>query len=244
MLKYFKFILFTLLACTTLHADWRPLYLDLDDISIVDKREFKSLKKRITRELKDSWCTEEKINLLMDFIALTEPKTCVEIGAFTGSSVLPVATVLKFLGKGCVFAIDAWSNKAAIQGLPKNEENTVWWSQVDMDWVHDQFKDMVKKWGLEGFCIEIHAPSEKAANRIPDDIDFLHLDGNFSEEGSSLDVSLYLPKVKIGGYILLSNFHTCIDGAQTKFEAFCELFDQCEYVCSIEHDNAILFKKN
>ena len=33
-------------------------------------------------------------------------------------------------------------------------------------------------------------------------IDFLHLDGNFSEEGSTLDCRLYLPKVIPGGYVL------------------------------------------
>lgn len=244
MLKYFKFVFLTLFAFTTLCADWDPAYLEMENIQIVENKEFKQLKKKILRELKDSWCSEEKINLLMDFIALTKPKTCVEIGAFTGSSVLPVATTLKFLGEGCIFAVDAWSNKAAIEGLPKNDPNALWWSQVDMDWVHDQFKEMIKKWSLEGFCIEVYSPSKRAVKNIPDDIDFLHLDGNFSEQGSSLDVSLYLPKVQSGGYILLSNFHTCIDGTQTKFDAFCTLFDECEYVCSIEDDNAILFRKN
>lgn len=59
----------------------------------------------------------------MDVVYTTRPGVCVEIGAFTGSSVLPVAATLKYLGAGKIFAIDAWSNEEAVRYLSPNDPN-------------------------------------------------------------------------------------------------------------------------
>lgn len=248
MLKHLTFFLLAIFTMTALRADWNPSYLSLENTEVLEKLQncdpFHALKREVAQELKNSWCTSEKVNLLMDLVYLIQPSICVEIGAFTGSSVLPIAATLQFIKRGTIFAVDAWSNKAAIQGLPKDDPNTLWWSQVDMNTVYDQFKDMVHKHSFDKFCIEVRSPSENAISRVPSGIDFLHLDGNFSETGASNDAKWFLPKVKKGGYILLSNFHTAINGVQTKFDSFCLLFDECEYICSIENDNSILFRKN
>src|SRR3989344_2401302 len=98
-----------------LQAEWDPeeALTDFDPsaFDLLIDTDFLSLKGRVMDTLRDSWCSKEKINLLMDLVYLTKPKVCVEVGAFTGSSVLPVAVTLRLLQSGEIYAIDAWSNQ-------------------------------------------------------------------------------------------------------------------------------------
>lgn len=230
-----------LLSCGALQADFDPEQLDAD-ISVLSSPAYKDLKANVTKYLTNSWCSAEKTNLLMDVVLLTRPEVCVEIGAFTGSSVLPVAATLKYLGHGKIFAVDAWSNAEVVKYLDNNDPNKAWWSQVNMNDVYNIFQKMIQTWDLGSYCIPCRNPSDKAVHQIGS-IDFLHLDGDYSETGSLQDVSLYLPKVKSGGYVLLSNLFTMVNGKQPKMKAFCALFESCEMVAEIEHDNAVLFRK-
>jgi hypothetical protein len=226
---------------SSLQAEWDPDYF-VEDISILKVPGFKNLKAHVLESLVNSWCSQEKANLLMDLVAITKPKVCVEIGAFTGSSVLPVAATLKYLGQGKIFAIDAWSNADAILHLDEDDTNRSWWSAVDMDQAQNTCMQMIKSWSLNSYCTVIKNPSEKAVQQV-DTIDFLHFDGDFSEIGSLQDVKLYLPKVKSGGYILLSNLYITIKSKQPKMKAFCALFEACDMICEIERDNTLLFRK-
>lgn len=176
----------------------------------------------------------------MDFVALLRPQVCVEVGACTGSSVLPVAASLKYLGEGNIYAVDAWSNEVAIRNLTEDDPNKEWWSKVDMNDIRNTFCRRLGPY--MGFCIPVFCPSEKAVDLF-DAIDFLHLDGDFSEAGSLKDVELYLPRVKPGGYILISNFFIGVHGKQPKFKAFFKLFQTCETIAEIENNNAVLYRK-
>lgn len=229
-----------------LRAEWEPEEALTDfDPSAFDALidiDFLSLKGRVIETLKDSWCSKEKINLLMDLVYLTQPKVCVEIGAFTGSSVLPVAATLKLLQFGGIYAIDAWSNQEVVKNLADNDPNKPWWSRVNMSDARRFFDYTVYSWRLNAFCIAIQESSEKAVEQLPE-IDFLHLDGDYSEIGSCRDVELYLPKVKSGGYILLSNVFLMVGEIQPKLKAFCTLFNECDVICEIDNSNAVLFRK-
>jgi hypothetical protein len=241
-----KLVVIGICVGTVLHAEWNPgsLYDENQDSTLIlNNPEYTNLKTQVTQSLTNSWCSEEKINLLMDLALLTHPKICVEIGAFTGSSVLPIAATLKYLGSGEIFAIDAWSNTEAIKHLTNDDPNRTWWSQVDMKAVHSSFQKLTRTWSLKRVCKEIYKSSEQAIHYIPAEIDFLHLDGDYSETGALQDVELYLPKVKIGGYILLSNVYVVINGKQPKIQAFMKLLDTCDIIEEIENGNACLFKK-
>lgn len=236
--------IFSIFFAPFLNCEWDPAVLsNVQNQKQLKAIEFLRVKSKVIIELKDSWCSEEKINLLMELTLLTKPKVCVEIGAFKGSSVLPVAVTLNYLRTGKIFAIDAWSNAVAIQYLNDNDPNKLWWSQIDMEDTHQNFKNLIKKWSLNRFCVEIPAPSFDASCLIPEQIDFLHIDGDYSEIGSLRDVEIYLPKVKSGGYILLSNFFIMVNREQPKIKAFCALCDGCDVIATIENDHAVLFKK-
>jgi hypothetical protein len=204
---------------------------------------FQKLKNRVADYLAGSWCSKEKAFLIMDLIATEKPKVCVEIGVFTGSSFLPMAAALQYVKDGKAIGIDPWSNEEAIKHLPASDPNTKWWSQVDMGVVRKIFDKMVQDWDLTPFCHVIAESSENAFSHI-ESIDFIHFDGNFSEEGSMQDVVLYLPKVKSGGYILLSNVCLSVDNMQPKVESFFHLLDECEVVFELEGGNAYLLRKN
>ncbi len=225
-------------------ADWDPKECFFDkDLSILEEEGFTKLKTTVIDHLKDSWCSKEKASLLMDLILIEQPAVCVEVGAFTGSSSLPIATALSLLQKGTLYAVDAWSNNDAVQYLVDDDPNKDWWSKVDMDAVFNIFQEMIDTWKLTAYCKPVKQPSDQAIRDF-DQIDFLHLDGDYSEIGSLRDVELYLPKVKSGGYILFSNLYVMVKGKQPKQKAFCALFESCEMVCGIDRDNAILFRKN
>ena len=239
----FKIIKCTfILSCTYLFADWDPELIEDVNITELQGINYLNLKSEIIGELKGSWCSDEKANLIMDFIILTKPKVCVEIGAWTGSSVLAIATALRYLNQGILYAVDAWSNDIAIQYWDDKDPNKSWWSTVDMTCIRKIFQELIFAKGLKKSCMEIALPSEEAIGFFSE-IDFLHLDGDYSEKGSLQDVELYLPKVKSGGYILLSRLFTMINGKQPKLKSFLRLLKECEIVCEIERDNAILLRK-
>jgi hypothetical protein len=226
----------TFLICLSL------LFMSIGNLSAAHSPEFVLLEQKIVDFLKTSWCTEEKAKLILECVVANQPKVCVEIGAFTGSSTLPLLAGLKYLNHGYAYVIDAWSNKEAIRGLPKEDPNTVWWASLDMQAIKNQFIQTMDQWSLTPYFQTLHMSSQEAAAQLPA-IDFLLLDGNFSEEGALFDSQLYLPKVVPKGHILISNLLTMIGKQPTKMKALWPLFEQCEIVCEIENGNAFLFRK-
>ena len=241
-------LLFTwnvLAPCLPLHAEWNPeefLAMDSRPTNTLINRDFLTLKGRVMAALKSSWCSKEKINLLMDLVYFIRPEVCVEIGAFSGSSVLPVATILKLQNCGKIYAIDAWSNQEAVKYLAENDPNRTWWASVNMQEIRKILDQMIHSWHLNGICLPIQGSSKNAVGLVPE-IDFLHLDGDYSEVGSRSDVALYFPKVKSGGYILLSNVAIIVNDEQPKLESFYDLLNKCELICEVDNSNAILFRK-
>jgi hypothetical protein len=218
------------------------LLLNAGNLSAVHSPEFVKLEQKIVNILKTSWCSEEKARLILEHVVTHRPKICVEIGPFTGSSTLPLLAGLQYLNHGYAYVIDAWSNSEAIRWLPKEDPNAVWWGSLNMRAIKNQFIQTMDQWSLTPYFQVLHMSSQKAAAQIPG-IDFLHLDGNFSEEGALLDTQLYLPKVVPNGHILISNVLIMIGNRPPKMKALWPLFEQCEIVCEIENGNAFLFRK-
>lgn len=188
------------------------------------------------------WCSKEKAWVMMDLIFETNPKVCVEIGVFGGSSLFPTAHALKIQGSGIVYGIDPWDAAECIKNVDVSDSNYKWWSEQNMENFHKDCLQMIKGYRIDNQCIIIHDTSQHAAEIIPDSIDILHIDGNFSEESVYQDVVTYFPKVIDGGYIWLNDTKwTDIHGNYTKLKAINYLKDYCSVVN--EFDNLILFKK-
>jgi cephalosporin hydroxylase len=200
-----------------------------------------ALKQRIFSHLPtiEGWCSKEKALNFIDLILTERPKTWVEIGVFGGSSLFPVASTFKFLGEGTVFAIDAWDKLECLKHLDpmKDAAHLKWWGGLNITFIYNSYLNMLKKHKLEDCCITIKDTSERAASQI-DEIDVLHLDGNHTEIVSTLDVLLYLPKVRSGGYIWFND--SLWEERQQAIEL---LLEACDTIKVIDNGNCILFKK-
>ncbi len=241
-MKQFFLVIATFVNCA-LMADWHPRAhagVDPSYMELLEEPGYQELKGKVISSVANSWCTEQKIHLLMDLVLLRKPEICVEIGVYAGSSIYPVAATMKYLNQGVVYAIDAWSNDEAIKNLDQNDPDMTWWARTNMLQARRKFERLLNREGLNPYCVLVHSTSEAASTYI-DNIDFLHLDGNYSEQGAILDVELYVPKVKQGGYILLSNLLSI--GKKFKTKAFYALFNDCELITDLDGYNAVLFKK-
>ena len=226
-------------------VEWNPDCVAGDNpsgLADVDSPALRQLESEVFEYLKNSWCSEQKARLLLELVVITKPSVCVEVGAFTGSTTLPVLAGLRYLGAGRAYVVDPWSTEEAIRGLPAGDVNTVWWSGLDMQAVRARFAQMLETWRLDSWCEVLPEASRQAVSQVPA-TDLLHLDGNFSDEGSLLDSELYLPKVTPGGYVVLSNVLVTVAGRPTKMRALWPLFDRCEVVSELDGGNTLLFRK-
>jgi hypothetical protein len=212
------------------------------DLAALRSPALAQLERETVEYLKDSWCSEQKAKLLLELVVVTRPGACVEIGAFSGSTTLPMLAGLRYLDAGRAYVVEPWSNAEAIRGLPSGDVNTAWWAAVDMTTVRSQFDRMLETWSLGSWCEVLPLASREAISAVPA-IDLLHLDGNFSEEGAALDSELYLPKVVPGGHVVLSNVLVTVAGAPTKMRALWPLFDACDVLGEVDGGNSLLFRK-
>jgi cephalosporin hydroxylase len=185
------------------------------------------------------WCSDEKALAFVDLVLDVKPDVCVEIGVSGGASLFPVALALKSLGKGIAIGIDPWDNVESARGYDPETEAADYgfWSTVDVRGMLRSFCDGVRDYRLSGHCLPIVSTSERAAALI-DQIDILYIDGDHSEEGSALDVELYLPKVRAGGYIWMND----VIWEQRQL-AMDMLEETCDFVKCIDDGNCVLFQK-
>ncbi len=231
------------------YAEWEPDYLISSGLisgehrQDLENKSFQRLKSFILKYSKDGWCSSEKANLLMDLIVLQRPMICVEIGVYEGFTLIPIAAALKHLHHGgTIYAIDPWSNNEAIRWMTKDSADRAWWGSVDLERVYRSFLDKLGDIIGDSYCKVVRQTSESAAAGIGS-IDFLHLDGNLGAEGAIIDAALYLPKVKKGGYILVSNILHTIGEQQPRLEAFSRALDDCEIICGVDSSNSVLLRK-
>ncbi|HSX11230.1 MAG TPA: class I SAM-dependent methyltransferase [Chlamydiales bacterium] len=185
------------------------------------------------------WCTKEKAVSFIDLVLEVKPELCVEIGAFGGRSVLPVAAALKFLDQGLLVAIDPWSKEEALRYLDpiKDLAHYNWWAKVNYEQIYQSCLHVISQNGLEDYVITLRSTSEYAAPAIGM-IDILYFDGNHSEIASVKDAKLYLPKVRPGGYIWIN------DALWSDMQAALDLIaETCDFVKWVDNGNCILFRK-
>ncbi len=146
------------------------------------------------------WCSAKKAGAMMDLIFEMRPKVCVEIGVFAGASLLPTAMALKCLGEGIVYAIDPWDSYETTRFFPPDNPHHKYWKQIDFTHIYTSFQNLIAFHQVEKQCCVLRLPSEKAAFLFRC-IDILHIDSTHSDESALNDVKLYLPKVRVGGYV-------------------------------------------
>lgn len=189
------------------------------------------------------WCSAEKATKFIEIISEYKPEICIEIGVFGGSSLIPQAMALKENNKGIIYGIDPWTNDSALEEMI-SEEHREWWGKLNLEDIYKHCLENISKYHVNGFCNIIKNKSENVVNLFKDDsVDILHIDGNHSETLSYKDVTLYFPKVKIGGFIFFDDiWWTEIDNKVTTRKAISYLFENCEKFDLVNNDCLILKK--
>lgn len=207
-----------------------------------NQKEWIAYKKKILINQKTfhGWCTEEKVNQLMDLIYDVKPKTCVEIGVFGGSSVYPIAAALKYCSSGLIHAIDPWSVQECLKGYSADDPNYKWWASINLDEIFSDFMKKMQHYQVNAYCVILRKTSEEAVHHFEDEsIDILHIDGNHTEAIALNDIKLYFPKVKTGGYIWFDDVNWTSTAKAVKF-----LMQNCNgYDKTRSTSSCLLFRK-
>lgn len=177
----------------------------------------------------EGWCSKEKAIVLMDLLLTMRPKTVVEVGVFGGKSLVPMAFALKYNQRGKIYGIDPWDPMKSIEGL--EQEHADWWVSVDHDAIMNDLIKKISDFDLENYIQLIRATSLDAV--IPaNEIDFLHIDGNHSEETSMIDVMKWVPLVRKGGLIIFDDLDWKTTAKATEW-----LDTNCERITEIRGSN-------
>lgn len=180
------------------------------------------------------WCTVEKALSLSSSIIQLKAKICVELGVYSGRSLIPQAITLRSIGAGIVYGIDPWKKENAAEGNC-SEADKKWWESINLDEIHNYCMSQIWKHGLDEWCCVIRSQSHHChrlfdnvtLKRVDKVIDLLHIDGCHSEESSVRDVESYLPRVRRGGHIFFDDVDwTTTKRAQEMIESECSKIDQ------------------
>jgi hypothetical protein len=153
---------------------------------------------------KDGWCSIEKANALASTIMAIRPNLIVELGIWSGRSLIPMALTLKRLNKGKIVGVDPFSSSDSASGLAEGKDKE-WWASVDHERIFNVFKKWVTDTQIEPY-IEIHrCRSDEFKHDKLGLIDILHCDGNHGEPASIYDITYYAPKVRRGGFLFMDD---------------------------------------
>lgn len=143
------------------------------------------------------WCSEEKSKYLFDLVINTKPNLVVEIGVYRGRS-LASFSAASLVHKCEVIGIDPYNFDCLINETYTNKEDLIYSKNL----LISEFNRL----GLPFTLIDI--PSEFAINHEifnNKQIDILHIDGSHSESHVCLDVTLWLPKLKVNGILIFDD---------------------------------------
>lgn len=194
------------------------------------EEDLKSEIKSAVEGFSHGWCTVEKAIALADIIIQNKSKICVELGVYSGRSLVPQAIALRSNRSGIIYGIDPWKKENAAEGNCSDADKA-WWESVDLDIIHNYCMAKIWEHGLDKWCCVIRSQSHhchqlfdnvllKRRDKI---IDLIHIDGCHSEEASTRDVDLWLPRVRSGGHVVFDDVDwTTTKKAQEMIQAVCD----------------------
>jgi len=114
-----------------------------------------------------------------------KPLTGVEIGVLHGKN---AERILKTLSIQKLYLIDPYELYIEVSGELSDTRNALQECKKKVSKFGEKVKFIIKK-------------SSEAVNEIPDDLDFVYIDGNHAYEFVKKDIELYYPKIKTGGVL-------------------------------------------
>lgn len=153
----------------------------------------------------NGWCTPEKGKRLAELIVAHDCRKIFEIGIFGGRSLLAMAKVCEQRGYGEAWGCDPWMAEAAVEGT-NDAANDEWWRKLDLESIYREFVGHVLAHHLTKQCRWMRVKAEQAARIfLPLELHLVHVDGNHSEELSTLDINLVDPLLRSGGLCVMDD---------------------------------------
>jgi hypothetical protein len=149
-----------------------------------------------------------KILVLADLILARPVIRLVEIGVYRGRLLLPLALVMQWRRGGEVFGIDPYTRGAAEQHDAHHRPVDLmrWADEVDWEGLYLEVTQAIERSRAKLRCHLLRAPSGDVAEQFPSgSIDLLHIDGNHDLAAVKRDADLYIPRVSVGGYVVLDD---------------------------------------
>jgi hypothetical protein len=150
------------------------------------------------------WTSKEKAAAIVGGILALRPKLIVEIGVWSGRSLIPMAMALKHMkSEGRIIAIDPWDNAASVVGQKPVDAD--FWGRVDHDAMMNFFLGCLRETETSPWVKISRCRSDEFAIPVDMAIDLIHIDGNHGEEASVYDVEHFCPKVRMGGLLFMDD---------------------------------------
>lgn len=168
----------------------------------------------------DGWLSVREAILLYRVVTTlpnVSPIVC-EIGSWMGRSSFVLACALKLSTQnGLLYCIDP------LDGSGDKTSALIYQSRLTLleETLENRFWKNMRRLGVDKNIKLVSKLSIDAEAFVPDDLDFLFIDGDHSLESVTNDFFLYAPKVRRGGYIALHDVgSTQFNGPKTVVEKF------------------------
>ena len=140
----------------------------------------------------DGWLSEAQGEALFDHAARCSGRgAIVEIGSWKGRSTVWLASGARHAGQR-VFAVDPHVNSREDPAA-----RTL-----------DEFTANLRRAGVDDVVMPLVMTSGEAARAVAGDVELLFIDGDHSDEGADHDASVWIPRIVLGGVLLMHDVVT------------------------------------
>lgn len=182
------------------------------------------------------WTTPERAEEMAAAILELKHPVAVCIGVFSGRSVIAMGFAMREMRNGMVYGLDPYKTEAATEGNGDEADKEWWANRADLEHMSRYAIEQIWAHRLEQWATLIRASSQHVYQLFPE-IGVLEIDGNHSEEASTRDVSLYLPRVIKGGYIFADD----VDWPTTA-KAISMLDAECELIREVKPEKVSTYR--
>jgi predicted O-methyltransferase YrrM len=156
----------------------------------------------------EGWNSDHKADSLISLVLWTKPKRILEVGVFGGKSLCVFGLSLQYLGQGHITGIDSWTTSAVVDSHETAEEKQWWAGHGEgpgsvLEQRRLEAIRWVKTFGLDPYCTIRQADAHQVSSEYENEsFDIIHLDADKSHIGSLREIHTWLPKLRIGGYLV------------------------------------------
>lgn len=152
----------------------------------------------ISQYTPNGWCSPQKAQHLYELAIQSGLGMSLELGVFSGRSLIPLGIAHKDNNRGFALGVDTWSKQAALEGT-NDKDNDEWWESLNY---HDLYKECnvaIDSLSLNDYCGTVRMKSTSFGLLVEKKmITLIHQDSNHSEEVTCAEVELFAPDLKPG----------------------------------------------